>query len=285
MNITGISNVDVVTKLTKKMGVHPLLVEDILHVSQRSKFVVEDDYTFAVLKMYYMKQEEMMREHLCIAHDGNLIITFQEVKGDVFDNLRERIIHDKGKVRENKGDFLFYLLCDAVVDAYFDVMSDVSMRLEELEENVLDTKKNTGDEIYVMRKEIIFLKNGITALKDGIHDFILKMEDSKDMMLHYQDIEDHLLQATDTMFVAREVITGLIEVHASNRDNQMNRVMTTLTIFSAIFIPMSFLSGFFGMNFVHFKWLLAPLGIGYFLLACFGIAVFMLSLFKFKRWF
>ncbi|MCK8060067.1 MULTISPECIES: magnesium/cobalt transporter CorA [unclassified Fusibacter] len=285
INVTGIADVDVVVKLSEKLGLHPLLIEDILHVSQRSKFVVESGYTFAIAKMYYMNEAKMMREHLCIAHSENLIVTFQETKGDVFGPLRERIVENKGEVRSSSGDYLFYVLCDAVVDAYFDVMSHISSRLELLEESVLDTQLGTGDELYIMRKEIVFLKNSVTALKDGIHKFISTHPSGKELLVYYQDIEDHLLHAVDTMNVAKEVITGLIEVHASNMGNQLNRVMTTLTIFSAIFIPLSFLSGFFGMNFTHFDWLNEPYGLMYFILACIGIAVFMLSFFKRKRWF
>jgi magnesium transporter len=118
INIDGLHQVDVVEKIGKQFQLHPLILEDILHTGQRPKIDDFDDYIFVVLKMldYDEKEDQVKAEQLSLVLGPNFLISFQEIEGDVFSSVRERIRKAKGRIRKMGSDYLAYALIDAVVD-------------------------------------------------------------------------------------------------------------------------------------------------------------------------
>lgn len=287
LNVIGLNRTEFIKEIGEKFKINPLVLEDIVHVSHRSKIEIHEHYLFSVFKMVYLKSEKIIHEHLSMILMDNLLITFQEEQGDVFDPIRERIREKKGNIREMKVDYLYYALVDALVDQYFDILLFLSIGLDELEEQIIEEENISMEAIYSLRKELLLIKSAVIPIKDVFHNFLGSNQKfiSEEVKIYFEDIKDHLNQVTDSVIMYREMASSLSETNSSNMSNNMNKIMTTLTIFSAVFIPLSFLSGVFGMNFTNMPVLDFQLGYYFFIVSCIVIAVGMLSYFKIKKWY
>lgn len=287
INIIGLHDIDLIQTVGKMFKIHHVDLEDIVHISQRSKIEINDDYLFSIFKMIYLKSEEIVHEHLSVFIKDNVLITFQETPGDVFDTIRQRLDNNLGIVRKKSINYLFYSLIDALVDNHFPIMNQISINFNSVEMEIIDQGQTEMEKIYKLRKELVYLSNAILPIKDAIHSFTRNNSQyfTKDINPYYLDVMDHLNQINDTLKAYREMINSLHEVQMANVSNDMNETMMTLTIFSAIFIPLSFLAGVFGMNFGYIPGLESDVAFTYFVISCIVIAVSMLTFFKVRKWY
>ncbi len=287
LNIYGLTHIPTIRTLGQQFAIDKMTLEDIVHVSSRPKLDVHPGYLFSIFKMVYNREETILKEHLSVILKDNWLLTFQETRGDVFDPLRLRLEENMGEVRNHGADYLYYALVDGLVDQFFDVLATLEVQVDDVEAAVIDEEDSLIGDLYTIRKELLLIKTASSPLR-GI---LMKLTSRKvehigeDVRRYFHDVNDHLSQIYDQLLIQREVISNLFEVHQSNVDNNMNRVMTTLTIFSAIFIPLSFLAGVYGMNFVTFPGLDHPNGFYYFVAACTVIALGMLTFFRSREWF
>jgi magnesium transporter len=287
INIIGLHDIELIQTLGELFNIHHVDLEDIVHISQRSKIEINDEYLFSIFKMIYLQKEEIVHEHLSVFIKDNVLITFQETPGDVFDTIRERLSGDLGIVRKMPTNYLFYTLIDALVDNHFPIMNQISMIFNAIEMEIIDNGETEMEKIYKLRKELVYLSNAISPIKDAIQSFTRSNSEffTKDINPYYLDVMDHLNQVNDALRAYREMINSLHEVQMSNISNDMNETMMTLTIFSAIFIPLSFLAGVFGMNFAYIPGLKSDIAFTYFVISCIIIAGGMLAFFKIRKWY
>jgi len=287
INIIGLNHIPEIEALGNLFNIPKLKLEDIVHVSNHSKVEFIDEQIFSMMKMMYIDHNEIVSESLSILKMANAVITFQETTGDIFDVLRTRIINDEGIVRKRNADYLFYLLIDLLVDNYLKVLSGINYKIDYIENIIIDNTDINMNEIYNIKKEMLYLKTAVFSIRNLKE--ILQMSDSNwraaDLTPYLKDLDDHISQLIEEINSSREIVNNLFETHMLNVNNDMNKVITTLTIFSAIFIPLSFLAGVFGMNFRNFPGLNSPNGIYFFIAACIVLAVAMLTIFKVKKWF
>ncbi len=283
-NIVGLHNIDLIENIGKEFQLHQMDLEDIVHVSQWSKIEINDFYLFSIFKMMYLKSSEIIHEHLAIVHYNNIILTFQETPGDVFDGIRKRLEDKQSESREFGSDFLYYTLIDALVDQYFGILNRLASDIKDIELKIFDSDPKSREHIYYLRKELLHLINSVTPIRDSITSLVNKEIIIKDMLPYYRDLLDHLHQISDALSAYKEMTISLHEMQMANASNEMNKTMMTLTTFSAIFIPLSFLAGVFGMNFSHFPGLNSPFAFYVFIVACFVISGGMLFFFKMKKW-
>ena len=289
INIDGIHDVEIIEKIGKNYGIHPLLLEDIVNTEQRPKIEDFEEYLFVVLKMlsFDEKQGEIKIEQVSLVIGPNYVLSFQEQEGDVFDPVRDRIRRAKGKIRKMGADYLAYALLDAVVDGYFLILERIGDRVEDLEETLIKRPDmNTLQSIHFLKREMIFLRRSVWPLREVISG--LSRNESKLIQasteIYLRDVYDHTIQVIDTVETYRDMISGMLDTYLSSISNRMNEVMKVLTIFAAIFIPLTFLAGIYGMNFSYmpelgWKW-------GYFavLAVMVTVVVTMLLHFKKKKW-
>ncbi|MBM7561445.1 magnesium transporter [Fusibacter tunisiensis] len=285
INITGLNDVTLIREIGEKFDLHLMDLEDVVHVSQRSKIELKESYLFSIIKMMYLRNDEIRHEHVSIFVKDNVLMTFQETEGDVFDGVRSRLEKNGGRTRARGTDYLFYSLLDAVVDHYFPVVSKSYEQFSEVEMAVLETGSTDMTDIYQLRKELLYMVNAISPIKDAITGFTREVSDyfNPQDAPYYSDVMDHLNQLTESLKSYREMITSLYEMQMAEKSNALNKTMMTLTIFSVIFIPLSFLAGVFGMNFVHFPGLSFPYAFHIFAGACVVIGAGMWGYFKFGR--
>lgn len=286
-NVIGLSDVELIKKIGELFNMHHMDVEDIVHVSQWSKIEVKEDYIFSILKMIYLENQNIVHEHLGILKKDNIVITFQETPGDVFDEIRDRLVKKKGQIRQRGGDYLFYALLDALIDQYFIIINHISADFKVLEMGIIENENASKEKIYKIRKELVYLVNSIIPIKDSINSLYFQESSfiSENMKPYYNDLKEHLLQISDSLKAYKEMTNSLHEMHMSNVSNDMNKIMMTLTIFSAIFIPLSFLAGVFGMNFSYIPGLDYRSSFYIFVMICVITSGGMLMVFKSKKWY
>lgn len=254
INIDGIHNTDILSKLGKYFEIHPLVLEDIVNNTQRPKMEDFGDYIFLVLKMLYFdeKKKEIDSEQVSIILGHNFVISFQEREGDVFDPIRDRIRNKKGRIIKMDADYLAYSLIDAVVDNYFIILERAGEKIEDLEDAVVkDPKPEVLQKVHKLKKDMIFLRKSVWPLRELISG--LQRSESKLIKkttgVYLRDIYDHTIQVIDSVETFRDMLSGMHDTYLSSISNRMNDVMKVLTIFASVFIPLTFVAGIYGMNF------------------------------------
>ena len=287
LNIIGLSDTSLIKTLGEMFGIHRINLEDIVDVSQRSKMEINEQYLFSIFKMFYLENTEIISEHVSLVIVGNILITFQEKPGDIFDTVRLRLKLNQGIIRHMDIAYLFFCLVDRFVDEYFISLQHVENRFIDIEAAVIDQGSTGMDAIYRIRKDLLYLKNGISPLKD-----ILEMIIREDMQYfsdetkkYFADVYDNAAKVHDAILTYREMVNGLYEAQVANRNDDMNQKIMTLTVISVIFIPLSFIAGVFGMNFTHMPLLSYRYSFVIFMAACVCIVSGMLIFFKRKKWF
>ena len=254
IDVKGLHDTELIGKIGTHFGLHPLVLEDILHTSQRPKMEDFESYIFVVLKMLYYSEsnQEFTIEQVSFILGDNFVISFQEAAGDVFDPVRERIRIAKGRLRKHGSDYLLYALIDAIVDGYFVILEKIGEKTEALEEILIkDPPPETLGAIHHLRSEAIFLRKSVWPLRDVIND--LKGGDpaliTEPVTIFFRDVYDHTIQVIDTIETCRDLVSGMHDMYLSAVSNRMNEIMKVLTIIATIFIPLTFIAGIYGMNF------------------------------------
>lgn len=260
----GVSDVIALENIGKHFNLHPLIVEDILSIEQRPKFLEYENCVFVVLKMisYDERHEKIMTEQLSIIVTDNTVLTFQDGPHDVLEPVRKRIRAGIGRIRKLRADYLAYAIVDAVVDHYLVVMEAIGGKIETLEDSVVHNQSAAIiHKIHTMKREVIYLRRAVWPLREvvqGFRDSSDKLiSDDIEMFLH--DLDDHILRIIDVIETYRDMLATVLDVYMSSVSLRMNAVMKVLTVISTIFIPLTFIVGVYGMNFdnmpeLHWAW-------------------------------
>ena len=285
----GLHDLSTMKEIGQTFDLHPLLVEDILNTGQRPKLEVFDNCLFIVLKMIrYEKEKQMIvNEQLSMVLGDTFLLTFQEQPGDVFEPVRERIRNQKGRIRGSGIDYLAYALLDTVVDNYIFIIEKLGEKIEDIEEEVLE-KADAGvmEKINIFKREMNFLRKSIRPAREAIIqlsklDSELIREQTIPFLKDLQDLITHAAEAIDTY---RDMLSDQLNLYNSVTSNRLNDIIKVLTIFAAIFIPLTFIAGIYGTNFeylpeLHYKY-------SYFVFwgVIIIVAAVMLLFFKKKKW-
>ncbi|AXO79751.1 magnesium and cobalt transport protein CorA [Olleya aquimaris] len=288
-NLNGLNFINQIEKIGQHYNLHPLILEDIVNTSQRPKIDEYKDYFFIVLKMmYYDESEKIVSEQVSMVMGKNYVLTFQEAEGDVFNGLRERIRHKKGRIRDEGSDYLLYALIDAIVDHYYAIIETMGNKIEDLEDDLFTglTQEEISQQIQNLKREILKIRRAIFPLREIIN----RLEKSEGPLIeektthYFRDVYDHIIQVTENIDIYREMIWSLMDMYMTTISNKMNEVMKVLTIMATIFIPLTFIAGVYGMNFKNMPELENP--DGYYIVWIVMIAIFigMVVYFKRKKW-
>jgi magnesium transporter len=289
INIDGVHQLDIIEKIGKCFNLHPLVLEDIVNTGQRPKMEDYEGYIYIVIKMLYHseKENEIKAEQISLILGKNYVISFQESEGDVFNHVRERIRKAKGRIRKMGADYLAYALLDAIIDNYFIILEKIGEKVEGMEDELVDNPTpETLQSIHNLKREMIFLRKSVWPLREVISG--LQRGESKLIQkstgVYLRDMYDHTIQVIDTIETFRDMISGMLDIYMSSVSNKMNEVMKVLTIFAAIFIPLTFIAGVYGMNFQYMPELSLPWAYPAVWIVIISVGVSLLFYFKHKRW-
>ncbi len=296
INVNGLHQVDILEKVGQCFQLHSLTIEDILNTNQRPKLDIFDDYIYLVVRMPWLDQEQggIGFEQVSFIVSGTQLITFQEREGDTFDAVRNRITKGMGRIRKMGTDYLLYALVDSVVDNYFIQLERIGEEIEDLELELVESPgPTTMRKINYLKREMVMMRKSVWPLREVISG--LQREDvpfiGESIRFFLKDLYDHTIQVIDTVETFRDVISGMLDIYLSSISNRMNEIMKVLTIFAALFIPLTFIAGLYGMNFnpaaspynmPELSWYYGyPMALGMMV----AVAVGMLYFFKRKGWF
>lgn len=289
LNVAGLHDLDLIERLGQAQGLHPLVLEDIVNTSQRPKVEDYEGYFFVVLKMLEYDQDkgDVLVEQVSLVLGENLLVSFQEDESDVFEPVRTRLRNAAGRLRKSGADYLAYALIDAIVDNYFVILELIGDEIEDIEEQVSEHPEHQPlPAIYRLKREMIALRRAVWPLREVIA--VLQHSESPlirpGTVVYLRDVYDHAVQIMDTIESMRDLLSGMLDVYLSVLSNRMNEIVKVLTIFSTIFIPLTFLAGVYGMNFHNFPEIEWRFGYGLFWLVSGAIAFTMLLYFRRKRW-
>lgn len=294
INVDGLTDMKVIHSLAAKYQLHPLAIEDLLHVPERPKVEAiggaESEFQarlFIIARMLQLDGDRLKSEQISIFLGHKTVLTFQESHGDVWDPIRQRIRTKGSRIRNNDASFLVYALLDAVVDHCFPILEYYGDRMEELEELVLaNPHRTTINAIHKVKRELLLLRRATWPMREVIST--LHKEEHECMgetaRVYMRDIYDHIVQIIDIIETYRELAGDLTETYMSSVSNRMNEVMKVLTIIGTIFIPLTFLAGVYGMNFHHFPELDEVWAYPAFWLVCIVLSAVMLLLFRRRGW-
>jgi len=289
LNIDGVHQPEIIEQVGQNFGLHPLVAEDIASTGQRPKMEDFDDYIFIVLRMLRFNgdEDETKTEQMSIILGHDFVISFQEREGDVFDNIRERLKNNKGRIRKLGTDYLAYSLIDSIVDNYFMVLEKLGETIEDIEDRlVTNPTSETLQTIHDLKREMIFLRKSVWPLREVINR--LERSESplinKSTFVYLRDIYDHTIQIMDAVETFRDMLSGMLDIYLSSVSNRMNEVMKVLTVIATIFIPLTFVAGIYGMNFRYMPELEQTWSYPAILILMLVVALLMVVYFRRRKW-
>jgi magnesium transporter len=286
INVDGLGDAAVIQKLGEIFELHRLALEDVINVHQRAKAESYGQYFFIVGRMAELKQR-LEIDQLSLFLGRNYVLTFQEVPGDCFDSVRDRIRKGSGRLRVAGPDYLAYALLDAFIDHYCPLLEAYGERLEALEDDVVERPDaNLMPQIHEVRRDLLAIRRAVWPLRDALSTLVREESPfiTAETRIYLRDCYDHVIQVMDLLENYRDLASSLVEVYLTSVSNRMNEVMKVLTIIGTIFIPLTFLAGVYGMNFHYFPELNKPWGYPAFWSICVVLAVSMLIVFRRRGW-
>ncbi len=294
LNVHGLHEVDLIKKIVETVGIDLYIAGDILNVAKRTRMEEYEDWLFFSIKSILPEKDDVnvRVEQISFLLKGNLLISFQEKRGDFFSHIRERIKTNSGLICKKKSDFLLYLMLDAVMENFYITIEKYEDIIEHLQieaktnesQDVLIRIEKCGEDLNYLRRSIIPLKDSLFNLKsmkdDNDFNGIEKSNYTFFSRLYQKSLE--LLDQVDYDISSLESASSF---YFSAQGHRMNEIMKTLTIVSVIFIPLTFIVGVYGMNFENIPELKAPNGYFITLGAMLLLVLVMIYYFKRKKWF
>ncbi len=255
VDVQGLGSENVLRRMGSVFHLHPLVLEDVVNVPQRPKVERYDEHLLIIARMVAPKEsgQGFYSEQVSLILGQHYLLTVQEEpEQDSFDPVRDRIQRNKGLIRRQGVDYLAYALLDSIIDGFFPVLEVYGEHIENLEEEVVSNPtRQTLERIHDLRRELFSLRRSIWPLRSAINTLIRDSSEfiSPEVQVYLRDCYDHVIQVLDIVETYRELVSSLMDVYLSSVSNRMNEVMKLLTVISTIFIPLTFVTGLYGMNF------------------------------------
>ncbi|HUF94204.1 MAG TPA: magnesium/cobalt transporter CorA [Candidatus Limnocylindria bacterium] len=298
INVDGLADPAVLTRLGERFGLHPLALEDVLNVGQRPKVERYDKHLFVVMRTVRVdapvtegretRHGEIVEEQVSLFLGPDWIVTVQERSGgDCFTGVREAVRKGRGRVREAGADYLGYLLLDGVVDAYFPVIEELSDRMEHVESEALaDPSADVLIRLQRLRHDLLAMRRAVWPMREEMA--ILQREETPvftpETRVFLRDVYDHTVQALEIVESLRETATSVMEIYLSVQNQRLNEVMKVLTVIATLFIPLTFIASIYGMNFEAMPELRWRYGYGWALGLMALTAAGLVAFFKKRGW-
>lgn len=252
INIDGLADIEMIQNLGSLFGLHKLALEDTVNVHQRPKVEPYPNHLYIVCRTVTL-HAHCESEQLSLFLGKKFVISFQEIPGDCFDSVRERIRSGRGKIREAPVDYLCYALLDAIIDSYFPILESCGERAEILEDRTLSAKDPQGVVTHInsLKRDLLAVRRAIWPLRESVNVLLRETSPwiSDETKFYLRDCYDHCVQIIDTVENLRELGAGLMDVALSSMNHRLNETMRVLTVISTIFIPLNFIASIYGMNF------------------------------------
>lgn len=288
LRIIGLHDVERIQTFAKQIPIDKLLLEDILSTAQRPNFQTNEKWRFLCLKLPFwdVSTQRLQIDQVSFYFTDQLLISFEERKTAIFDGLVERIRNKVARIREESHDYLAYVLADTIVDHYIELTEKLGDEVDHLEGEVLDeSSSSTAQKLTLYRKEFSLLVKILKPSDEAILRFVqYTQHHSQELSAFLNDLRGLSIHVTESAESYRTLLQDYMALHQNNVSLRLNEIMKVLTLFSAFFIPLSFIAGVYGTNFNILPETQWTYGYAYFwgvLLSCSG---FLFWYFKKKKW-
>jgi len=249
VNVDALDNATI-EEIGTAFGIHRLAVASVLEGDQRPKVEVYDDSCFVIARMARYC-DHLITEQVSIFLGPGFVVTFQEIPGDCFESVRANARREGSRLRSAGSDYLAYALINAVIDSYFPLLETLDERLDELEHQAFVAPgAGTISDIHDVKRELLTLRRASWPHREVVsallHDDVPVTRETR---IYLRDCYQSAVQVIDLLENYREIAASLTEGYLSTISNKLNEVMKLLTVFMAIFVPLSFIASLYGMNF------------------------------------
>ncbi len=290
IQVTGY-DLKVIQAIGQQFNIHPLVLEDINERIERPKIHSTPDYTFITMNAYLFNEEraKIVQTRFSMLLFDSLLITFHEQESAYIQPIISRIEQSLGRIRASTADYLAYVLLDSIVDQIFLTLQIIGEKIDTIEMNITRQEQdNLLAIIHKIKHQLIIMRRGIWPLRELFGSIVRDSDEhhhfSEKCLPFLRDLYDHALQAAEINESLRDETISLIDLCLNSIANNLNQVMKILSIISTIFLPLTFITSLYGMNFKDMPELNSPYGYPVIIIVMLAIAVFMLFFFKRKKW-
>ena len=255
LNFHGLDDLKSIEDLCHRLDLDKLTNENIHTSTRRPKIEEYPKYVFFQIKSALPTEKNdslLNQEQISFILGSNYLISFQEKAADHFSDIRDRIVKARGKIRSKGPDFLLFRMLEAIIDNYFEVLENITERIENIDERIHNTNNKTiFKEIELEKRKLIELRKIIQPTRD-ITLQILNSESNfldKSNLRYFANLKSSCLSILEEIDANKQILEGLTNLYYASQGQRMNQIMKVLTIVSAIFIPLTFIVGVYGMNF------------------------------------
>lgn len=241
--------------LRETFGFHDLALEDAVKQKQRSKVEMFEDYFFVVTHGVRPRQGHALSPiELHFFVGANYLV---DIRHDSFEPLEDLLKNAaQSRYLQQGPDFLLYALMDMAIDTYFPAMDKIDDAIDRMDRKLLEAPANDDIErISALRKQLVFMRKHISPQRDVVNALISRdfPAITSETVFYFRDIYDHLMRLYDDIDFSRDQLASQLDIYLSRVSNNLNQVMKRLTVFASIFMPITFITGFFGMNFGYIQ--------------------------------
>lgn len=291
LNIDESDRSEVLEEIAKYFPLPPYVLEEISTAkAERPQVISLDDHLFIIVNMLSINPEtsEVEAEQLNLIVGHNVVLSFGEKAGDVFGSVRAHIRNSQSRIRKLKADYLLYSLLDAIVDNYFAILERVGEMAEDLEDRVAENPaQEILQEIHDLRSQMLLLRKAVWPLRQVLNSLERResLLISRETQPYFRNLYDNAIQVMETIETLRDTLAQTFDIYLTSVSNRTNDTIKVLTIIATIFIPLTFITGVYGMNFQYvpeFGWRWGyPAVWGVMIL----LVIVMLLYFRRKGWF
>ena len=284
-------DINIIESIGRQLNIHPLVLEDINERSERPKIQSTDNYCFITLNSYFYSEErkKVIQTRFSLLLFKDLLITFHDLESKFIPPILNRLKQGLGQIRQNGADYLAYVMLDGIVDQLFFTLQIIGEKLDDIEIELSNkVQDNLLPSIHRIKHQLILMRRGIWPLRELFASLLRDGDEHHHFTNHctpfLRDLYDHYLQAAEISESLREETISLIDLYLNSIANNLNQVMKILSIIGTIFLPLTFITSLYGMNFKDMPELNSPYGYPVVIGIMLIIAGVMLTFFKKKKW-
>lgn len=290
VHVQGQPRPKLLTEFGKLFDLHPLALEDIINIGERSKTETFENQTVVILGMPVNRGTKIISEQVTFFLSENYLISFHNGEENPFKAVRRRLHHPKAVLRAKGIDYLLYALIDVILDHGFPILDEFDDEIKQVEQQLLGPEGvDTFTALYIIKRELLILRLKIRPQREAIR--VLLRDDNhmlkEETKIYLRDCYDHVSRLIDIIEIYRDMTSNMLDVHLSlvNKKTFLsNEVQRKATVWAMLFAPLTFITGIYGMNFMNVPELHWAYGFGLAIAAMAGLGFILMLVFKRNNW-
>ncbi|HSB11370.1 MAG TPA: magnesium/cobalt transporter CorA [Blastocatellia bacterium] len=275
-------------ELASRYGFHELSVEDCRHHIQLAKIDYYDGYTFIIINSTHYTETpcEVRVREIDVFLGPDYIFTVHAGESRAVDEIQKRTATNARHLA--RPDQVLHAVIDIVVDRYLPTLDHIGDTIDDVEDKLLiEPNVTLLQTIFELKRGLLQFRRAVSSQRELLNMMIRDDTDliHQDMRIYFRDVYDHVVRAMDLVETYRDLLTGGLDIYLTQMANRTNDIVKGLTILATIMLPLTLVTGYFGMNFEYIPWIKDPNGIWYTTASLLIISVTMLAYFKYKKWF